>query len=128
MYMACSSQSSRPMPNLSVLYFTVFFFTSKPDLSKMSCSMKYKMDVIVLMMYFYVFFTLLIIIHNKQSDKLKVKQRITKEIDVLSMKTDDFKTSERTSTGGQGCSRKDHVVYIKTHKTGSTTAAHIFWR
>ena len=29
---------------------------------------------------------------------------------------------------GALCKRKDHVVYIKTHKTGSTTLAHIFWR
>ena len=29
---------------------------------------------------------------------------------------------------GALCRRKDHVVYIKTHKTGSTTLAHIFWR
>ena len=29
---------------------------------------------------------------------------------------------------GPLCRRKDHVVYIKTHKTGSTTVAHIFWR
>lgn len=26
------------------------------------------------------------------------------------------------------CRRKDHVAYIKTHKTGSTTIANIFWR
>ena len=37
-------------------------------------------------------------------------------------------TSVGTSTGDKRCTRKDHVVYVKTHKTGSTTAAGIFWR
>ena len=26
------------------------------------------------------------------------------------------------------CRRRDHVVYIKTHKTGSTTLVNLFWR
>ena len=39
-----------------------------------------------------------------------------------------FGTSFGTSAGDKHCSRKDHVVYIKTHKTGSTTVSHIFWR
>ena len=27
-----------------------------------------------------------------------------------------------------GCSRRDHVVYIKSHKTGSSTFAMVFWK
>ena len=28
----------------------------------------------------------------------------------------------------EACKRKYHVVYIKTHKTGSTTFCSLFWR
>ena len=79
-------------------------------------------------MYLYVLFTLLIITHNKQSYQIAIKPRISTETYVLSMKSVAFKTSAGTSAGDKHCSRKDHVVYIKTHKTGSTTVAHIFWR
>ena len=100
----------------------------KPNWAKMSCNMRYKMNVMVLIMYFYVFFTLLIITHNKRSHQVIIKQRISKETDVISMESDTVETTEGTPAGEQQCSRKDHVVYIKTHKTGSTTTAHIFWR
>ena len=90
--------------------------------------MRYKLNVIMLIMYLYVLFTLLIITHNKRSHQLTMKPRISIETDVVSMETDTAKTSVGTSAGDKHCSRKDHVVYIKTHKTGSTTVSHIFWR
>ena len=95
--------------------------------TEMSCKMRYKLNVIMLIMYLYVLFTLLIISHNKRS-QLTMKPRISIETDVVSMETDTAKTSVGASAGDKHCSRKDHVVYIKTHKTGSTTVSHIFWR
>ena len=56
---------------------------------------------------------------------MKTKPKISKH---RQMKTEDIKTSAGTSARNRHCRRKDHVVYIKTHKTGSTTAAGVFWR
>ena len=146
--------------------------------------MRYRMNVIMLIMYLYVLFTLLITTHNKGSHQFTIKPRTSTETGVLSVNSDIAKTSGETSVGtsdetsigtffgtsigasiaasvgtsigasiaasvgtsigaaigasvgtsvgtsagDKHCSRKDHVVYIKTHKTGSTTVSHIFWR
>ena len=59
--------------------------------------MRYKLDVIMLIMYLYVLFTLLIITHNKRSHQITIKPRISIETDVESMETDTDKTYVGTS-------------------------------
>ena len=51
--------------------------------------------------------------------------------------TDETGNRRRNSPDGNGnvnwkyietCERHNHVVYIKSHKTGSTTVTNMFWR
>ena len=57
--------------------------------------------------------------------QMKINLKISKHGKV---KSGNGKTPAGTSAVDQHCTRKDHIVYIKTHKTGSTTAAGVFWR
>ena len=106
------------------LYFIVVVFLQQ--------EMKYKVTV-MLFLLISVFFGLELNRSNSpfsfENDKslpqMKIKPKISKHRQV---KSEDVKTSAGTSAGDKHCRRKEHVVYIKTHKTGSTTAAGVFWR
>ena len=88
---------------------------------------------VMVMLFLLVFFCFALMINNSPFSftndgtlpQMKINLKISKHGKV---KSEDGETSVGTSAADRHCTRKDHVVYIKTHKTGSTTAAGLFWR
>ena len=86
----------------------------------------------IFLLTFYVFFakeTLKLLFNNKEGTPTQYSNEAN-SVFIFSQNDNinSLTTGSERATKEAVCRRKDHVVYIKTHKTGSTTLAHIFWR
>ena len=63
---------------------------------------------------------------NEQSRSISIKEESALPNTKVGSTPSSLKVQAKIDKGQ--CTRKDHVVYIKSHKTGSTTIASMLWR